>query len=385
MYAGPGSGPMLAAAAVWDTLASELYTTAASYSSVLSELSAGWSGPASASMAAAAAPYVAWLNGTAAQAEQTAVQAKLAAAAYETAFAMTVPPPAIAANRAQLMVLIATNFFGQNFPAIAATEAQYAEMWAQDAVAMYGYAGASAAASALTTFDQPPATTNPAGQAGQAAAVANAAGTSAGTSAQSLPSVPSALQALALPTSSRASAVPASLKSILNGLLGGSSGSPGSPSSPISKLLTPAMYSNMLTIAFNHMGDYEHMLKIWEGLIPAAAAGTGAEAAASLPGFGGMLSGGAPAPGAAVSAAVGNAGAVGNLSVPPSWANAAPASSLAGTASPVSSAGTGPAGQEGVLRGIPLTGTGVGRRSAGELGQRYGFRHLVIPRTPAAG
>jgi len=35
---------------------------------------------------------------------------------------------------------IATNILGQNTPAIAATEAQYMEMWAQDAAAMYGYA-----------------------------------------------------------------------------------------------------------------------------------------------------------------------------------------------------------------------------------------------------
>jgi PPE-repeat protein len=64
-------------------------------------------------------------------------------AAYEAAFAMTVPPPVIAANRALLMALIATNFFGQKTPAIMATEAQYTEMWAQDAAAMFGYAGAS--------------------------------------------------------------------------------------------------------------------------------------------------------------------------------------------------------------------------------------------------
>ncbi|WP_156657524.1 PPE family protein, partial [Mycobacterium kyorinense] len=185
MYAGAGAGPMLAAAAAWDVLATDLYTTASCYGSAISEISGLWSGPASISMAAAAAPYVTWLSTTAARAEQAAVQAKAAAIAYEAAFAMTVPPPVIAANRAQLMMLIATNFFGQNFPAIAATEAHYSEMWAQDAVAMYGYAGASAAASALTTFDQPPTTTNPMGQAGQAAAVTHAAATSAGTGAQS--------------------------------------------------------------------------------------------------------------------------------------------------------------------------------------------------------
>ena len=83
------------------------------------------------------------------------MQARAAAAAFEQAFAMTVPPPVIAANRTQLMALIATNFFGQNTAAIAATEAQYAEMWAQDATAMYGYSSASAAAATLTPFAPP--------------------------------------------------------------------------------------------------------------------------------------------------------------------------------------------------------------------------------------
>ena len=33
-------------------------------------------------------------------------------------------------------------------------------MWAQDAVAMYGYAGSSAAAATVTPFSSPPETTN---------------------------------------------------------------------------------------------------------------------------------------------------------------------------------------------------------------------------------
>jgi PPE-repeat protein len=110
-------------------------------------------------MAAAAEPYVAWMQSTAMQAEQTATQAKAAAAAYEVTFAAMVPPPLIAANRALLLALVATNLFGQNTAAIAATEAHYAEMWAQDATAMYGYAGASAAATTLTPFTPAPQTT----------------------------------------------------------------------------------------------------------------------------------------------------------------------------------------------------------------------------------
>ena len=137
MYEGPGSGPLLAAAAAWDGIATELHTTAASYGSVISELTAGpWLGAASAAMTAAAEPYVAWMRSTATQAEQTATQAKAAAAAYEVTFAAMVPPPLIAANRALLQALVATNLFGQNTPAIAATETLYTEMWAQDATAM---------------------------------------------------------------------------------------------------------------------------------------------------------------------------------------------------------------------------------------------------------
>jgi PPE-repeat protein len=187
MYSGPGSGPMLAAAAGWDRLSGELYSAAASYSSVISGLTDGsWRGPASASMAAAAATYVAWMGTAATQSEQAATQARTAASAFESAFAATVPPPLIAANRAQLAMLVATNFLGINTPAIMATEAQYAEMWAQDAAAMYGYAGSSVAAATLTPFTAPQQNTNPAGLGAQGAAVTNSTGTSAGTSVETI-------------------------------------------------------------------------------------------------------------------------------------------------------------------------------------------------------
>jgi PPE-repeat protein len=183
IYSGPGSAPLLAAATAWDALASELQTTAASYGSTITELtSSGWQGPSSAAAADAAAPYTAWLSSTAAQAEQTAAQAQTAAGAYEAAFAASVPPPVIAANRATLALLVATNLLGQNTPAIAANEATYAEFWAQDAVAMYGYAGASTTATQLTSFSAPPATTNDSGQATQSAAAANSATDSTTTS-----------------------------------------------------------------------------------------------------------------------------------------------------------------------------------------------------------
>ncbi|BBX46212.1 PPE family protein [Mycobacterium cookii] len=176
MYVGPGSGPMLAAAAAWDGLAAELHSAATSYGSVVSELSAGpWLGAASAAMTAAVAPFVAWMRSTALQAEQTATQAKAAAAAFEVTFAAMVPPPVIAANRTLLQALVATNLFGQNTPAIAFTESLYAEMWAQDASAMYGYSGASASATTLTPFTPAPQTTTGASPAAGAQAAASLA------------------------------------------------------------------------------------------------------------------------------------------------------------------------------------------------------------------
>ncbi|MEZ0353860.1 PPE family protein [Mycobacterium sp. pR1184] len=187
MYAGPGSGPLLAAAAAWGELAAQLESAASGYLSEVSGLTGQtWFGPSSMRMAAAAAPYVAWLQAAAAQAAQTSAQAYAAAAAYEAAFAMTVPPPVIAANRAQLMALVATNFFGQNTPAIAATEAQYMQMWVQDATAMYTYAADATAASTLTSYDEPPQTTNQAGQADQGRAMAQSAGNLTSARTQSL-------------------------------------------------------------------------------------------------------------------------------------------------------------------------------------------------------
>jgi PPE-repeat protein len=208
MYAGPGAGSMLAAAGAWDGLAAELHSTAAAAGSVVSGLtSESWQGVSSTSMAAAVAPYLTWMTATATQLEQVANQARAAAAAYEAAFAMTVPPAVVAANRAQLMALIATNILGQNTPAIMATEALYTEMWAQDAAAMYGYAASSAAASTLAPFTAPKSTTNPAGVTGQSAAAAQAAGSAAGSHAQtaastSMSAVPSTLQGLSQPTQS---------------------------------------------------------------------------------------------------------------------------------------------------------------------------------------
>src|SRR6516165_372752 len=176
MYTGPGAGTMMAAATAWNTLAAELSSMAAGYESVITELTGEqWLGPASASMAAAVQPYVAWMNLTAGHAQHAATQATASAAAFEIAFAATVPPPVIAANRAQLAALVATNFLGINTPAIMATEAEYAEFWVQDAITMYVYQAASMAAAVLQPISPASPSTNPAAGGLQAAATAQAA------------------------------------------------------------------------------------------------------------------------------------------------------------------------------------------------------------------
>jgi PPE-repeat protein len=360
MYVGPGSGPMMAAAGAWDSLAAELYSMATSYHSVVSGLISGpWLGPSSVSMAAAAAPYVAWISATAAQAEEAGVQAKAAAAAYQAAFAMTVPPPVIAANRTLLIALIATNFLGQNTPAIAATEAHYAEMWAQDVAAMHAYAGTSAAAaSTLTSFTSPSPTSNAAGLTGQLSAAAHAAATAATNNGlQPLSAlyhlfsqVPAVLQALTSPTSSTSG-----LASLANTL---------------SVLNLPPMLTQMGTSPlpyFVSAAGGRHMGDLLEGLgrlpLVLGKGGLGSIMRGGL-GPGGLAS---LLDGPPVSASVGQASSIGGLSVPPSWAAAAPAVKLAATASQDTGISTAPISTAfpGGTFGHSLSGTLAGRAIGG--------------------
>lgn len=385
MYSGAGSGPMLAAASAWHGLASELRCTALSYGSVLAALTGEeWHGPASAALAAAAAPYVAWLAGAAEQAAQSATQAQAAAAAYEAAFAATVPPPLIAANRAQLTALIATNIVGQNTPAIAATEAQYAEMWADDAAAMYGYAAATATATQLSPFDGPQQATDPGGIAAQSAAVAQAVATPAGnqqsTLAQLISALPSTLQELAAPSSGGwdplASGSAADTTG-LNGLLNMVSGS----DTALGQLLNANAWNTVFSSGFympsNTVAPFLGLLGQQAGDAATEAAGQAAagaldEALASP--VGGL--------GGAVSAGLGQAPTVGALSVPPSWTAPAPlagplASALGGTPMlppPAMAAG---------MPGVPI-GTAAGQ-PYGRATPQYGFRPTFVARPPAAG
>ena len=311
MYAGPGTGPMLAAAAAWDGVAAELQSTAASYRTAISELTDGpWLGASSASMAAATAPYLDWMTTSAGQSEHTAMQAKAAAAAYETAFAMTVPPAVIAANRSLLMALVATNVFGQNTAAIAATETEYGEMWAQDATAMYGYAGSSATATMLAPFTSPPPTTNPAGP---GAAVAQSV---VSTGSRVIQAVPHALQGLASAPAAAAAPTLSTLLTLVEIPIGTTSIS--SSATSISAAFT-GVFTNFRGFSINADRDFA------QGKGPFTGYGPGA---ANLPNWflNGQGSVGSPsdATTASASAGLGQSTTVGRLSVPSAWTVAAP-------------------------------------------------------------
>lgn len=384
MYSGPGSGPMLAAAAAWDVLANGLESASRGYSSVISQLrGASWSGGASVAMSRAAAPYVSWMTNAGVQAEEAASQARTAAAAYETAFAATVPPPLVAANRTQLAQLVATNVFGQNTAMIGTTEANYEQMWAQDAAAMYSYAASSSSTTTLTQFNEPPQTTNAAGPSAQTAAVAQATGTSTARNAQSS-------------LSRMVSAVPQQLQSLASGGSSSSSVSTGSTSaltafSDFNTLTGPAsLASNFSRTGTSALSGYSGIYRsgIQEGKAAAKAAtsvaATGAQTLGSVGVRGPVLT------------SVGQGTSVGKLSVPQSWATTNPAAVTVAEPHWLSDAELdgGPSWHEGpptnMFNGVPATGTGSS--SSGLLSRpsvnntlRVTPRQFKMPRPPIGG
>jgi PPE-repeat protein len=323
MYSGAGSGSLRAAAAGWDGLAAEIQSTLGAYSSTVESLISGsWTGPTSMAMLAAVTPYLSWMQAAGATAGEAATQATAAATAYETAFAAHVPPAEISANRTQLAQLVATNIFGQNTPAIASTEIQYAEMWVQDALAMDGYAGSSAAATKLTPFTAAPQITNAGGLASQAAAVGQALGTSAGSAqsiVSSLSSLPNPISWLLQAGANLATDYTDTLNGFLNSLFGAGT------STLYTDLFNAIKVPLGFTTGYNDIGllinfPASQFLKFAPkpglGAIPRDALGGGL-----VPHWGRGTLFGSVTP----EANFGRGTLVGDLRVPPSWATATPA------------------------------------------------------------
>lgn len=184
---------------------------------------------------------------------------------------------------------------------------------------MYGYAGQSAAASQVALFTPPPRSTDAGGSAAQSAAAASA--TSAGGGTQSTMSqIPATLQSLATPAAAAPPTDP-TLQSVLD-----------------SDVFNP----------FGSLSPLEKGLEFFEYSTTAALPARNALVSSTL-GFAlatrGFTTGELPVPlipgvplppvaasGSAVSAAVSQAGVVGGLSVPPTWAAATPTVRLAAAA-----------------------------------------------------
>ncbi|HYX97991.1 MAG TPA: PPE family protein [Mycobacterium sp.] len=394
MYSGAGSGPLMAAASAWDELAAELEATAASYQSVLAQLTGtSWLGPSSARMAAATAPYVDWLAGTAGQAAQTSAQARFAAASYESAFAGTIPPAVIAANRALLAALVATNFLGQNTPAIAATEAQYMEMWFQDGLTMDTYA--TLAQQAVVLPQQTPApspsdggtSANAAAAAQSTANSASTTGTNLATALQNLfPSLSgnSSTSSNGLSSAVSAAAVPATTTNALS-----SAASTVASSSSILPAIQGVYYltmfasmpAKMLISMSNSMSASQAMQAGQQAMLANVTSILDGKMKAMMASISGQMRGF----GSAISAQLASAGKLGGLSVPNGWAQAAPEMVRAApilpansVAAPNVSAATPNSPYTQALMGA-LNGRGMGTQAAKTASVK------VETRTPAGG
>lgn len=376
IFAGAGSGPLFMAAMAWDGLASDLQASASSFASVIAGLASGqWMGPASVSMAAAAMPYVGWLSAAAGQAELAAGQARAAATAFESAVAATVPPVMVTANRTTLSSLLTTNIFGINAPAIAATELQYVEMWAQDVAAMVAYyLGATSVASTLTPFSAPPL--NLSGLTSFVSDVASEAS--------------AAWTGLTTQVQSAVAAFPGAVSSAVSEI-----GTVASqlPLSELSSVAQVAAYPASMAIS-----PLMSLMQGAGGSSAALAGSTAANLGADVPKFAGsavpdMKALGGVGGGSGMSAGLGQARLVGAMSVPPTWQGSMPtrmvSSAMSGLeAMPNAAAMAGaPTGGGMPMMPMPMGTGGGGGMPGGMMGRGGASPHVVqsrpsvVPRT----
>ncbi len=334
------------------------------------------------------------MSTTGAQAEQAAAQASAAATAYETAFALTVPPPQIAANRTQLAMLVATNVIGQNTPAIAANEALYGEMWAQDAAAMYGYAGSSATATKVKPFTQPPETSNPAAQATQGAAVTQAQSAATGTGVQSqlqqlISNVPTSLNQLTSPMSSatNAAASPGGALADFLDFLDGADGN------SIGTFLNSSFVNGFVSAGY--ISPAIITPAITSGLADINSLNPNVESAPGGAGVTGYIAPPTPppvtvaAPNVGVSVNTSGSTLVGKLSVPPTWTAAAQVANHSGVTYAgggwTNAVGPTGGGTNAVPAGMPGMPGAAGGKSGFGHGPRYGNRLTVMGRPLSGG
>ena len=384
MFSGAGSGPLLEASAAWNSLATDLESTATQYQTLVTNLVTGsWLGPSSAQMASATAPYIAWLQGTAATAAQTGAQAQVAAAAYQSAYASMVPLPVIEANRTELATLVANNFLGQNTGAIATNEAEYLDMWIQDALTMDTYQVNSQAASALPAQSAAPQVAS--------GAVANAA-TAAATPADSSTVISGLLGDVAdLFGATSAGTGPATLDAA------GLTSWLGTVATAVAADPTAALLPVQVTYYMGMLGSMPARMFMSSGSSASGAAGStlastsdtlmanvgkfvDGKMANVMGGVGGQLR----TWGSAISASLASGHHVGGLSVPNAWHGLAPEMSRAAPVLPATSVAA-----PQMTHGLPsspfsqgLMGALAGRGMS-TMGSKVAAK--VMPRSPAGG
>ncbi|OBA79657.1 hypothetical protein A9W99_20060 [Mycobacterium sp. 1164966.3] len=394
IFAGAGSGPLFSAATAWDGLAADLQASAASFDSVISALADGlWTGPSSLSMAAAAAPYVAWLTAAAAQAASAGAQAKAAATAFETAQSATVHPAAVTSNRTTLLALVATNILGQNTPAIFETEFHYMEMWAQDVAAMFGYhAGATAVASTLTPFSAPPldlaGLSTLVSQAGTF--LSQAGGQLSSSVATAGATMATQAQAIGVQVATQAQAIASAAPGMLSAAQSMAAQLPASPlTSGGAQLMQVGMYPASMLMS--------PMMGVAQGANVGTAGLTDATATTGLANMPTLVSAPdvKPVGGPGMAAELGRARLVGAMSVPPTWQGSMPArmvtSAMSGLGGMPSAAEAAAAAGANAAAGMPMMpmpmgGPGGGMPN-GPLGRGGASPHVVqnrptvVPRT----
>lgn len=156
LNAGPGPGPVLAAANAWLRLGEQFAQSAAELDAILADVrGVSWQGTSADCYVAAHLPYLAWLETTAAECAATAALHAAAAGAYTTAVAVMPTAAELALNHTTHAALMAANFFGMNTIPLAVNEADYLRLWVQAAETMSAYQSASAAALTAVPLAQP--------------------------------------------------------------------------------------------------------------------------------------------------------------------------------------------------------------------------------------
>jgi len=376
IHSGPGAESLVEASNAWQRLGTSLEESAGINSATLSSLTGAWHGPSAAAMTEAVEPYLNWLRTTAQQCQQMAVAVQDAIAAFNSARSSVVPVASVSANRTRLTQLLATNRFGINLPAIAETEDEYLDMWANNSGAMSRYEAASAQATTLPKFSSPLAITNPAGTAAQAS-VTSAATTSATPGATITPaSILASIQAAA-------AGDPVNL-----GLTDPTTGYFGLFNQYVNQFISSGFPINLLSYAAQNTSA--QALQTVGGDI-----GTGLSEGQSA--LGGLPAGGAGAFGAAglsaePTAAIGVGVSVGKLTAPPAVVGLLPASQvpvqLTSAATPITASDSGFPMPP--LMPPPISSAGSGWRKRKQ--QKYEeisigaeLKGTVMPRPPSAG